>query len=208
MDSSNSETSPSTRRPHWLDFVNTVLLATALVAMVLGVRHAWQRADAAVLEARVQQERAREEMRAYVMVEPNGEIELFEAGRVSGFPLLISNVGQTPARSLRITVRGFAEESEDTGDWVWRRVAKDSIAVSVGFLSGDLYQLFKPARTIDTHAVQRDGRHIFLLGVVYYDDVFGEEHWTSFCFRWVDGAALGVNDSSHCDRYNATDNTN
>lgn len=204
MESSSSETSRSTRRPHWLDFINTVLLTAALVAAVLGARYAGQRADAAVLEARVQQERVREEMRAYVMVEPDAALEL-DAGRVSGFPLRIANVGKTPARSLRITVRGFAEDPEDTGDWVWRRVAKDSIAVRVGFLGGDLYQTFKPSFTIDPQAVQREGRHIFLLGVVYYDDVFGEEHWTTFCFWWVGGSALGPTQASHCDRYNGTD---
>lgn len=194
------------RRPGWLDFLNTFLLAAALGAAVLAATTAGRWAEGLHRETAVVQQSLRETARAYVMIEPAGPL-VIERDNVTAVPLKIVNVGPTPARKLAIGIRGFAEAPEGEGDWVWRYVNRDSLSVRVGHLSGEMFETFTPDFPINLDNARREGERVYAVGIVYYDDIFGQEHWTAFCFWWAGAATVGPEEATFCNRYNETDRT-
>ncbi|MDA0654509.1 MAG: hypothetical protein O3C09_03830 [Proteobacteria bacterium] len=194
------------RRAGWLDYLNTLLLAAALAAAGVAATTAGRWAEGLHRESALVQQSLRETARAYVMIEPAGPL-VIERENVTGIPLRIANVGQTPARKLAIGMRGFAEMPEGESDWVWRYVARDGLPVRVGHLSGEMFETFTPDFPVNLDNVRRQGQRVYVVGIVYYDDILGEEHWTAFCFWWAGAATVGPEDATFCNRYNETDLT-
>ena len=135
-------------------------------------------------------------------------------GKSSLVPTQLINTGKTPAKNVHGSIRvGIVTRGEPL-DFNYRlgRAHYESSAGTI-FPNGFINQSFeafqhapeKPEAIILTRPLLDDifsGKSIIVVhGKIIYNDVFGTEHWTTYC-RYVLHPELI---SSECTRYNDTD---
>jgi hypothetical protein len=97
------------------------------------------------------------------------------------FQVTFKNTGKTPALRVR-NVMGTAKELSDIP-------AKDEMPKeSQGLLAPDESSIavIAPA-SAKIIAQMSDGKTVYLFGTVWYDDIFGNHHWSQFCKSIVVG---------------------
>jgi hypothetical protein len=100
-----------------------------------------------------------------------------------------TNIGKTPAQVVgvdkHISVVGFNKQTQTTDDITFRPgkpiPSKSMIEVFLG--DEDLFSVDKPHSVSEQKAVEAQKGLIVAWGCVEYRDIFGDFHWTDFC--WV-----------------------
>lgn len=185
-------------KEHWFILANTILLALAFAAAGFAAWFAWQQVEVA-------RDTARKELRAYLFVELaesiSREFEQFDRAR-----LRFNNGGQTPAYRLACDVRIFPAHPKVGESWTWTFDPRDNLTCRIGVLAETASRFFDADDPITTDDLIEGERHLFVVGVIYYDDIYREPHWITFCMQWSRDN-LTPEGAAYCNVYNETDET-
>jgi hypothetical protein len=122
------------------------------------------------------------ELRAYLSVEPVGVYVLIGTDEAIG-QVRVNNVGRVPAQNVHVVVHMLLGSSKNTQ--IGNRDAdidgvERAIQPGASFRQGSREQY--PVNDI------RQGVWVFVWGVAYYDDGYGNRRWTRFCHRYNSGS--------------------
>lgn len=117
--------------------------------------------------------------RAYIAVQPGGII-MNADGKTAKAHIIVKNWGKIHAKSVDVYMRscisGFKETEnfpvENRSDRV-NRVIQPTDEMRQG-----------AKENLDPIVIKNQGNYIFVWGVVYYEDGFGEKRFTKFCHRY------------------------
>jgi len=188
--------------------LGTVALAIATAVNVALLVLQWQElqrtTDVAKESVKIATDTAHKQLRAYVVVQFHGVQHLDDNGNAG---LIIErNVGETPAVHLqRATVAGFVPPGSAMNSDLVRRMmsATDPGEDLIGSHDQDQFVVHGGPEAADAEARYEAGELNYMLGgKLTYKDVYGEPHFTYFCFiKSYDG---GDGDSySSCRDYNS-----
>nr|WP_295470281.1 hypothetical protein [Mesorhizobium sp.] len=139
----------------------------------------------------------RAQNRAYLVVEPNGINQLSGRKDVMGH-VLLRNVGNVPARNVTLYVRmEISTHPEPTAKDRRRNfpVRKPTgKATRVVHPSGHMHQGSED--TFPTDAAEQSDHNVYVWGVAYYEDGFGEPRFTKFCHRYSTAAYMRARDTT------------
>jgi hypothetical protein len=153
---------------------------------------------AAVDSVNALRERTAQQMRAYLAV--NIGFALFQERskglRFEGKPLLV-NTGHTPAKkvSFRASATILAAPLPDDFAFPLTTEIKSTATIGAG-QNANLSAIvddFVEDGEVDDIKVGRTGKCLFVWGIVTYEDIFGESHFTKFCqslFWQADGKTV------------------
>jgi hypothetical protein len=178
---------------------NIIAVISLVIALVSALFTGWG--------VHVSKETAQKQLRAYVYVGGNNQIEV-EAGKINKIPLDIVNVGQTPAINVAVFSRGFRELNKTANSWEWNPspevLCKDTSKASanIGYIPRKVRKEFQTDQplTIDDDIAKL--AHIYALGTVCYEDIYSQKHWVRFCLQWP--AKNVGNEPAACDKHNDT----
>lgn len=141
---------------------------------------------AAVDSVAALRERTAQQMRAYVTVNIGTAVyqERNKGLRFEGKPLLI-NTGHTPARNVSFRTSAAILEAPLPGDFTFPFTTEIQSTATVGagqnaVLSGIVEDFVDDAEVEDIK-IGKAKRCLFVWGIVTYEDIFGESHYTKFC---------------------------
>ncbi len=177
---------------------STILLVLTLAIAGIAARFAWQQVEVA-------RDTARKQLRAYLFVELaesiSREFEQFNRAR-----LRFNNSGPTPAYRLACDVKIFPERPKVGESWEWTFPRRDDLTCRVGVLAETASRFFKAKDPITIDDLIEGEHHLFVVGVIYYDDIYREPHWVTFCMQWSRDN-LTPDGTTYCNVYNETDET-
>jgi hypothetical protein len=173
----------------WLLSIVTFMLWVATVGLVRGADRTAER-----------------QLRAYIDLRW-AEIQDFEVGEQPSVMVTFRNVGQTPAKDVRVTIRlqlRPANEPPDNVEIEGGPGASKSTVASRGKFKADV--AMAGLLTADQYRAVEDGEAaLFLYGIVRYDDIFGNSRFTRL--RWAltaDGMLYRGNTFQACEDGNDT----
>lgn len=151
-------------------------------------------ADAATETVATMERNARKELRAYMGVATNHIVRDRGSRSSDSWELVIQNFGKTMAQDTRIRISTILAGEGET-EFPWGDITTKTVVMpgeSLGFHID--ITMPRPAST---------SSRAFLWGKIEYDDVFGEDHWTTFRFMsdqeaYVIGNTPGWA-TKHCD---------
>lgn len=166
----------------------TIILGLATASLAFSTKRLWQSTDVAIDDARRSSER---ELRAYIAVAPMGVAQLIGRKEAIG-QVELRNVGRLPARRVFLTVHmeigkrtrmSFAVPGDDP--------AERAVQPGAEMRQGSKKYIAIPNIV---GAKPEDERHVFVWGIVHYDDGYGCRRFTRFCHRYnVASHNRGVN---------------
>lgn len=193
------------RKPNSVEIYTAVILTLALFAAAFAVIYSKSESDAAWKQVDIARDTARKELRAYLFIELaeniSRESEQFERVR-----LRFNNGGQTPAYRLACDVRAFTEHPKVGESWTWTFPQRNNLMCRIGVLAKTASRFFKTDGPITTDGLIEGERHLFVVGVIYYDDIYAKPHWITFCMQWSRDN-LTPEGATYCNVYNETDET-
>lgn len=178
-----------------LGAIGAILLFGTFIATVLATRAATKAANAAVDQVRVTDRTAKQQLRAYVAVHSEGGSFGFPPpdGGTYQARVPVINRGQTPAFNMRFVTKIailpfprpeisiFSEynlvfdEQQTNSDRVWFPMeVGDITAISDEELTWKEY----------VRVLHSDTQKVYVFGIIEYEDVFGDTHFTRF-FQWI-----------------------
>jgi hypothetical protein len=143
-------------------------------------------ARAAVDSVDALRERTAQQMRAYVTVNIGSATyqERAKGFRFEGKPLLI-NTGHTPARNVSFMANAAILEAPLPDDFGFPITTEIRSTATVGAGQNAVLSAIVDGFVDDTEVedikVGKARRVLFVWGIVTYDDIFGENHYTKFC---------------------------
>jgi hypothetical protein len=141
-------------------------------------------ASAATADAtlREMENTARLELRARLSVVPKGINQLIGEENGMGH-VALHNVGKLPARNVALSVEMRISDYRDTAF----DVPQDHQSINRVIQAGaEMRQGSK--QTLPLNVLCVSGSHVFVWGVAYYDDGYGERRFTRFCHRYNSGS--------------------
>ena len=165
---------------------------------------------------------AHRQLRAYVSVELAEPLSLDQG--FNSVRLSLVNNGATPAVNVVAMARVFPAVPyyvETPDGRVWNFPAKyvstqagptDETHYTRSKTIGVLTRTASDSFWVDDHRLIGAGdlikgqRHLVIVGAIYYDDTFGESHWSVFCLQWSP-ENLRPDGAAYCNNYNETDAT-
>jgi hypothetical protein len=148
---------------------------------------------------------ARAELRAYLSVEPARTVPIVE-GRITRIPLKIVNSGKTHAFDLTFDDLNFQATPErfEKQDLIF--APRDFRPLGIGFVPRQTsrIRLFTTNHAIDPEAMRKGTHRLYSTGKIFYDDVWGDVHWVTFCIWWGTNG-FAPEDAAYCNRHNDTD---
>ncbi len=206
-----------TNQPHWLEYIETTLLVAAFLAATSAAIYTKSESEAGWEQVEVSKAVARNELRAYLSIEPASAPIKDSQGRIEVVPVRIFNSGQTPANKLAQRMGAFVATPLRRDEWQVRKTRKESAPLDLGFLAGngkvirDIPIITKDAKTGNISRIfptpeyiKDGGRRLYAVGQVFYRDIFGRDHWTTFCFWWSP-QMLSADDARYCKDDNDTE---
>jgi hypothetical protein len=164
-------------------------------------------AQAAKAAVELSDKTAERQLRAYVNVE--GSSLTWKSGARASAIITIRNAGQTPAKN--VSVRGLVATNEDAppnrlpayfGDTPsnFGMVADTSKATKIiGQAREETYTIFS-TYIVEKGTIRKPAHlpgRIFIIGAVYYNDIFGIQRRTRFCIYY-----LALIESNYCAEHN------
>lgn len=184
------------------------LFATSLAAVIFAgllwyetrdlVIHTQRLADDAAADARLN-------LRAYVTAELADPIPQ-DGLPVTAIRLRFRNGGQTPAYRLAYNVRVFQERRNVGESWTWQFPERDLLENRIGVLADTAAIPVRTDYPINFGNIGESSLSFFVVGVIYYFDIYNIPHWTSFCFVWSENN-ITPDSATYCNAYNETDET-
>ncbi len=120
--------------------------------------------------------------RAWVTVDHSDLGNLLNTSAPTLGMVFLKNSGPSPASNVRPTVR-FVISYSTAPPWQLDRVHEVSVGIIGPGGTGSSAARLKPPSRDDVAAIGSGKAHLFLYGIVTYDDIFGKSRWTKFCFR-------------------------
>lgn len=163
-----------------IDATLSVASETKLVAAAMAEAASAMRQSASISEAAMKsvQQNTERELRAYLAVEPAGINQLI--GKFEGIGhVTVRNVGKIPAHN--VTVRVHTRLSGDLNEKML--VDKDDRRAERSIQPGaQMRRGSDEPQPVDQ--LCNPGKYVFVWGVVYYDDGYGNRRFTNFCHRY------------------------
>lgn len=171
-------------REGWLvGFTGILTVATALLGgatcwLAVSTKRLWRSTDVAIEDARKSSER---ELRAYIAVAPMGVAQLIGRKDAIG-QVELRNVGRLPARRVFLTVHMEIDKRIRNSF----PVPDDDPAERAVQPGADMHQGSKKYIAIPSivSAKPEDELHVFVWGIVHYDDGYDCRRFTRFCHRY------------------------
>jgi hypothetical protein len=120
------------------------------------------------------------EYRAWVQIKEN-KSTVNQNNHLLDADVTIENTGRTPAKKVHIRLYREEVESGESPSYSY----DDGQTMTAQTVIPPKYPLrldFGENFRVDLDQVDRKNRNLFIHGMVTYDDVFGQHHWTTFCF--------------------------
>jgi hypothetical protein len=167
-------------KPHWVEVSTLILEVLGIIGLAY---YCWiNNRELKVFDSeRVTMEKTQiQDERAWVFPE-NVVIQPSEKDTNSiNFTVLFKNTGKTPAMNIDAAV-GYTDKLNSVPKTIPRPA--DSVASS-GILAQDGTGhgfIIPPDSAIQA---ARNGSHLFIYGIIWYDDIFREHHWCRFCYSF------------------------
>lgn len=166
-------------------WVNVLLVIVTAILAITGI---WQ--------VVIQRQTAKRQLRAYIganeNIDENGRDLKFDADKTVRAVLCVRNVGQTPAYAVRFTSR--VEELThplpktfaipDIEHAKQGSVVQPNEVLYIEAHSPKGYSISKRAFLNSKQDARKNPTRWFVYGRVEYADIYGEGHWTEFCY-WM-----------------------
>ncbi len=105
--------------------------------------------------------------------------EMAEDGTNLVVKMKYRNTGKTPAVNVQ-NIMGFAGST----NFIDSMDQKPTPAVYGGIYGpGDSGDMRSPPVPPELLYAEKNGVDMYMFGTIYYDDVFGDSHWTQYCFK-------------------------
>lgn len=141
-------------------------------------------ADAASAQVRISEDTAKRELRAYIKLEPVITDRKFEYDEPIVIPFMMINYGKTPAKNCNFLNSTYLGPD----DYIWPdNIPENTERTSISIHSGSQIVVNittnNPVSKEHFGTIQH-GNFIFLAReIVFYEDVFGEQHYTQIAIQ-------------------------
>jgi hypothetical protein len=197
----NKKTTPNHQKKHPLEYLIFFFVVIGAIATGFAAYfsyHQWKVAEDA----------EKRQLRAYVFERPI-RVMRFEAGAKPIGVVANRNSGQTPAYHVRaisgIAIARFPLEDNEIPSIAPDKSPETVLNPTNEYDVGENKEFDQEIRPADVDAV-RDGKidRIYVYGTVFYQDAFGTEHYSNFCFGLY-GQGKELTTWEYCPTHNDAD---
>jgi hypothetical protein len=133
-------------------------------------------------------------------IHTESESKMYEVNKPLVVRITFHNTGRSPATNVRaVTTMGFAHSNGSIPKripktWDYSKLGSvflGTVQVGESPASGH-YAVIPMVQQADYDAIASDRLHVFIYGKLTYCDIFGKEHWTSFCYHLMSDGGYAI----------------